>query len=584
MTTQWVPGRWIADNDYNPTLGFWGRANVGEVLPDPPSPAAWDLVFEGGTVLGWRDCMVNRLGILEEEVDPVRPEVMGLFGGYAYLGMSILRVWAHRTPGFTPEALDAAYFAGAPNIPAYRHEAWHDNDATSARMAEWLGWVMGTMNQDELERDRVKARTLRATRPDLTSLSDAELLERATSLKPFLRSLFDQHINQSGAASIAPGVIGAVCAAVGRPEATMRLVAGIGGVDSAAPSTALWDMSRTVRASAVLSAQFDAGNVGLAARLRADSSAEARAFCASLDEFIAEFGSRGQNEWDIHSHTWETKPDLALALVDRMRSSEDDAEPSRHQAASAAERVRLGEEIAAMLAGDPETQGQFLAALASSATFLPGRERSKTNIIRVLHEVRMAVWELGRRWTARGELDDPRDACLFFADELAAMVAGELDGVRALAAERQAHLDWLCTLEPPFLFDAPPPPNTEWPRKGASTIPMAAVGDELQGLPGCPGIARGRARVVLEAADPFALEPGDVLVAPMTDPAWTPLFVPAAAVVVDVGAPLSHAIIVSRELGIPCVVSVNEATRRIPDGALVEVNGDTGVVTVLELP
>ena len=63
-----------------------------------------------------------------------------------------------------------------------------------------------------------------------------------------------------------------------------------------------------------------------------------------------------------------------------------------------------------------------------------------------------------------------------------------------------------------------------------------------------------------------------------------PLFVPAAAVVVNVGAPLSHAIIVSRELGIPCVVSVNEATERIPDGALVEVNGDLGTVTVVELP
>src|SRR3954453_11035663 len=106
----------------------------------------------------------------------------------------------------------------------------------------------------------------------------------------------------------------------------------------------------------------------------------------------------------------------------------------------------------------------------------------------------------------------------------------------------------------------------------------------MQGMPGCPGIAQGRARVVLDSHDPSALEPGDVLVAPMTDPAWTPLFVPAAGVVVDVGAPLSHAIIVSRELGIPCVVSVTGATERIPDGALVEVDGDTGTVTVLELP
>jgi len=75
-----------------------------------------------------------------------------------------------------------------------------------------------------------------------------------------------------------------------------------------------------------------------------------------------------------------------------------------------------------------------------------------------------------------------------------------------------------------------------------------------------------------------------VLVAPMTDPAWTPLFVPAGAVVVDVGAALSHAIIVSRELGIPCVVSATDATRRIPDGAEIEVDGDTGVVSILSTP
>jgi pyruvate,water dikinase len=86
----------------------------------------------------------------------------------------------------------------------------------------------------------------------------------------------------------------------------------------------------------------------------------------------------------------------------------------------------------------------------------------------------------------------------------------------------------------------------------------------------------------MSSYDPTALEPGDVLVAPITDPSWTPLFVPAAAVIVDVGAPLSHAIIVSRELGIPCVVSVTDATRKIRDGALVRVDGDTGAVTVLE--
>ncbi len=94
----------------------------------------------------------------------------------------------------------------------------------------------------------------------------------------------------------------------------------------------------------------------------------------------------------------------------------------------------------------------------------------------------------------------------------------------------------------------------------------------------------GRARVILDPSDPRELEPGDVLIAPNTDPAWTPLFMACGAVVVNVGAAISHAIIVSRELGLPCVVSATDATSRIPDGSLIEVNGDTGAVKIMEVP
>ena len=93
-----------------------------------------------------------------------------------------------------------------------------------------------------------------------------------------------------------------------------------------------------------------------------------------------------------------------------------------------------------------------------------------------------------------------------------------------------------------------------------------------------------RGHVVAIANLTLSLEPGEILVAPLTDPSWTPLFVAADGVVVDVGAVMSHAVIVSRELGIPCAVSVTNATRRIPDGALIEVDGNSGRVTVVELP
>ena len=127
------------------------------------------------------------------------------------------------------------------------------------------------------------------------------------------------------------------------------------------------------------------------------------------------------------------------------------------------------------------------------------------------------------------------------------------------------------------------PPVDTWSLR-SDTADALEAGTTLQGIAGCPGVARGRARVVLDAGDPGALEPGEILIAPITDPSWTPLFLAASGVVVDVGATMSHAVIVSRELGIPCVVSAVGATERIPDGALIELDGNTGEVTVVELP
>ena len=101
---------------------------------------------------------------------------------------------------------------------------------------------------------------------------------------------------------------------------------------------------------------------------------------------------------------------------------------------------------------------------------------------------------------------------------------------------------------------------------------------------GSPGVATGIARIVLDPADPGAIGPGDIMVAPTTDPSWVPLFLSAEGVVVNVGAVASHAAIMCRELGLPCAVSVIDATERIPDGALIEIDGSTGTVTILSVP
>ncbi len=575
--------RWIDEETYDPKFDVWTRANVGEVLPEPPSPLGWDLVFGTHCRRGWRDTSVTHLGFEPHEIDPEKPETVGIFGGYAYLGLTLTRVWAERTPGFTADAIDAAYFGGA-DVPPYVAQDWHDNPHTTEVMAGWLGWVMGDMNQDAVNASTTEAHDIRASRPDLSAASDADVLARARAFGPTIRRMFAEHINQSGAASIAPGALGQICAALGRPEAAMRLIAGLGGVDSAAPSYAMWQLSRTVRGSAALTAAFEAGTPGLDARLRADDNADTVAFVAELDGFLTEFGSRGQNEWDLYSHTWETRPDDFLAAVDRMRVADDESSPFDENSRREAERNDLAAELAPMLEGDAEAAGTFQAALASAAVFLPGRERTKTNIIRVIGEVRIALWELGARLVERGDLDDARDICMLFDDELSAAIDGSFADLRQTVADRLAHHEFLQTRQEPYIIAEQPAPVAEWPERSNEGIEVLAAGGSIQGVGGCPGSYRGRARIVLNAADPLALEPGDVLVAPMTDPAWTPLFVPAGGVVVDVGAPLSHAIIVSRELGIPCVVSATDATKRIPDGATIEVDGDTGAVTVIELP
>ena len=90
----------------------------------------------------------------------------------------------------------------------------------------------------------------------------------------------------------------------------------------------------------------------------------------------------------------------------------------------------------------------------------------------------------------------------------------------------------------------------------ANNSQHAKEGQILKGFGGCPGVAEGIAKIITDPSDPQDLGPGDILIAPLTDPSWTPLFVPAEAVVVNVGGQMSHAVIVSRELGMPCVVAV----------------------------
>jgi phosphohistidine swiveling domain-containing protein len=547
------------DTQLSARFPIYTRANVGEVFPDPIAPATRSNLF-WESELGWRDAYV-RMGAFDADEFPAEEFcIMGVAGGYTYLNASVMRLFGERAPGLSWQTIDEQFFGAQPGIPDYREQPGDVRPDLTAKLQETFVWVFSITDVDDLDRlteQRRRTIELREQRPDFSEMSDQEIWEYMDERRPMQRELFCEHLFTSALATVPVGVIQGIATAVGRPDLLMPLLGGVGKVDSAEPSYAMWELSRI------------------------DPTSDE--FCEGFARFQRDYGSRGPNEWEVRSPTWETDPNLALAAIDRMRRAPDAADPSEHQQHATADRERAAAELLGLVAEDPETHGQLAAAIACSVAWLPARERTKTNNIRYVHELRMPLRELGRRMVERGVFAEIEDFGFVLYDESDELLGPTPEVLTDRIRARRSDLHDLGAKVPPFVFVGETTDPAGWVRRDAVAPDRLTGGESIQGFPGCPGVAEGRARVVLDAHDPTALEPGDVLVAPITDPSWTPLFVPAAAVVVDVGAALSHAIIVCRELGIPCVVSATDATRRISDGALVRVDGNTGQVAVLEL-
>lgn len=575
--------RWITDTRPRTRFHYFTRANADEVGPAPFSPLGWSLAWVRGTGPGAADGFVtfgiNRL----EELAPDH-QIFGNWGGYFYNNMSLSRLMGVRMPGASVDAIDKAYFGGHPGVPPYEPDPRDEDPACSEKLGRTLGMVMAAERWEPMDEGIALSRKAQEARPDLGGLTDEDLVAHARRTVEDIRRVWAAYCEVVLAASVGPAAVDAVCQALGRGDDAVKLFAGIGGVESAGGSIAVWALSRRVRGSAELTASFDAGVEGLLDRLRRSDTADAQGFLGELGDLLREYGHRGPHEWDLRSHSWSTRPEIVLGIVDRVRFQSDDHDPSVLAAGAAAERRRLTSELTGLLAGDAEAQAVFLAGLRSGTLFYQLREAGKSAAIRLYHEAKLALLELGRRMTGRGAIDDPQQVFMLLDEELDRFVA-DPPALTATIRERDGDFHLLERLEPPYIVDARvgPPPIAEWPRRDEGGAEQAATGDVLQGASGSPGRATGRARIVLDPAT-AELDPGDILVCRTTDPSWVPLFLAATAVVCDVGAVGSHAAIVARELGVPCAVSVVDATRRIPDGATITVDGGTGRVAVVAGP
>jgi pyruvate,water dikinase len=319
------PDRWVADSTLSARYPIYTRANVGEVFPDPVTP----LTFDSGlwlAELGWRDAWA-RMGAFEpDEFADDEYVQLGVVGGYCYLNASLIRLFGERAPGLSWQVMDEQFFGAQPGIPPYEEQAGDVRPDLTERIAATFAWALSVERLSDLAdltEDMRSTKRWRHERPDLTTLTDRELVARYVELIGLHRNLFAHHLFATYMATVPVGIIQAVTAAIGRPELLMVLIAGVGEVDSAAPSMALWELSRVVGASPELSVAFDSGVTGLLERLERSGSQLPRP-SSSASGPVHDYGSRGPNEGDALADVGD-RPELALAAIDRMRLAPDAA-------------------------------------------------------------------------------------------------------------------------------------------------------------------------------------------------------------------------------------------------------------------
>lgn len=552
------------------------RGNSGEVYPEVVYPLSTSLpgVFSADPFTE----SVRAIGAMtKKELEEDANIHGGVFGGYTYINLSASRVIAVRTPGTTVEETDATFLGSENLAPPHIFQRGDRNIWCSIKMTIYALSTLYRKRLDVLEQGQEEAIQWHKELPDFSNISDKELLNVFLDSVPLQVRLFRDHLLITGGSGIGLGLLKAICKnKLGDESLVLPLLGGIGDVESAAPSFALWDLSRIVRNSLVLSESFDQGLEELTKRLGTEP--QAKKFNEEFKRFLEQFGSRGPNEWEMACEVWGTNPQMPLAIIDRMRQADDSRAPTLRSNRLVEEREKAVESTKNDLSRF--LHRRFDRIYKCAIDYSQARERSKTVIIDMIHQCRLALRELGQRVSERGggNSEDLWFVCIEEMDNYLENPESMADVISERKSVRQA----LSELVPPFCFSGELPPIDTWEKREKIERTSLGAGEILEGIPGCTGKAKGIARVVLDPSQPGDIGPGDVLIAPHTDPSWTPLFVPVEAVIVNVGGQMSHAVIVSRELGLPCVVSVTDATHLIPDGALVEVDGQAGTVTIVE--
>lgn len=561
------------DTEANPRYDVWTTTNGGEVIPGVLSPFAATFYNE----LDHRSLKeLMRAYASGKRVKVFKPPVGNFFGittgrltlnvGFTVAAMSCL-------DRDIAAAMAGQFFQGSDDALRYLV------DAPAAETAEAMEVATG-------QREAAEAQSL-AVQEELYAdrLSDLAALDRALPLKaawkrlhelvPSTLELLNRHyVVSTAAGEMSVRLAGLIAAGGGDPNAIVGLCSGLGNVESSKPALRLYDLGQVARKYASVRKVIEDGDAAdVLAALAAPPDKGWEAFADEFDEFIHRYGFRVQGEADPTVADWGEDPTFVISQVRSMMALKPSESPAAHQKSAAAARAKLEKAVRAALPA--ELRPLYDEALVQAQRFTAMRELTKAVWVLGTRRMRPPLLAVADGLVAAGQLQQPDDMLYLTYREVDTLVKGKpvADLKAAITRRKRQRVQAEDYTLPDAWVGAPSP------TKRAKVVDTTS----LAGLGVSAGVAVGPARLILntEAAFEREIVSGDILVAPFTDTPWTPLFIPAAAVVVETGGMLSHAATVAREFGIPCVVLVHDATRIIHEGDTVEVDGAAGTVRIL---
>jgi nucleoside-diphosphate-sugar epimerase/phosphohistidine swiveling domain-containing protein len=523
------------DSTVNPSYPVFTSNNIAEAFPGPMTALSLDLGFDAMRVAA--GAASDFLGLPEELATMLHEEAVGVFANTIYANTSVVYQMARAMPGYDPKQWDNLIFGDASGKLTEPTVVLGPRD--KARLARVFLPKLVKLGS-EARRVDAAAREVFRTAEQLAGLGDEPLKARLGLLHD---TVVDCWTISSNLSAFVPAVISAVEKLTGEGVVASTR-GGVEDLASAAAVRAVREIAGMLREHALL--QAATRDALASADPMAALAGSAPELARRTRELLDEWGHRGPRETELSAPPFADQPGLFLETALTI--------------------ARKPEPVAVAGAEGPR---RYRPLVERVHTLQRHRELARDASVRSTHGFRLAAREWARRLNERGVLDAVDDG---FHLTLAELVDPPAEAMR-IVARRRAERQRLASLRIPKDFVGTWVPDE-------TTFVTASVGDVLEGIGVSAGTVTGAVRV-MHPDSLGDIEPGEVLVATYTDTGWTPLFAAAAAVVTQVGGMMSHAAVVARECGIPCVVNVDDVANRLLDGQRIEVDGAAGTVRVL---